>query len=383
LVATNMITRHFYRSDEVRAALLYAIVRGRPQETAFWCQEFIDTELYKEAWATLIEAWLWFSLSTDPNWIMDVHLGTSIKDLHLAAYRLSTNAKDNSLWATLLTTVAEPPDLLCANVPSRLPFSKPCLERYLSLALFQRKGLAAIWAARRLGSVQAQLPAESYLIPTVLEGLVPEAVALSAQILWICARTPARPELTVPADLAEYVQRLTALTGRKARRLFAVPVECLYGITDRGCGKESTIEELRRMDDRILEEREGSWWWTALAPYRSQGAWRSDDAMEEFYAMAFPDDIPDEWGEEEAAKSHGMGMYRPMEGLLLRRLGRIWFQAESRFVWGFYEWPATLECEGIEGGLNFSMAATYLNDHCYDSIVDELLEPVHKLLITE
>ena len=377
-----MITRHFYRSDEVRAALLYAIVRGRPQETAFWCQEFIDTGLHKEAWATLIEAWLWFSLATDPNWIVDIHQGTSTKDLHVAAYRLSTNRKDNSLWAALLTKVTEPPDLLCANVPSRLPFSKPCLERYLSLALFQRKGLAAIWAARRLGAAaQAQLPAESRL--TILEGLVPEAVALSAQILWICARTPARPELTVPADLEEYVQRLTALTGRKARRLFAVPVECLYGITNRGCGKESTIEELRRMDDRILEEEEGSWWFQALAPYRSQGAWKSDDAMEEFYATAFPDDIPDEWSEEEAAKSHGMGMGRAAEGLLLRRLGRIWFQAESRFVWGFYEWPATLECEGIEGGLDFAMAAAYLNDDHYDPIVDELLEPVHKLIITE
>ena len=134
------------------------------------------------------------------------------------------------------------------------------------------------------------------------------------------------------------------------------------------------------MDDRILEEEEGSWWSNALAPYRSQGAWNSDDAMEEFYTMAFPDDIPDEWDEEEAAKSHGLGLGH---GLLLRRLGRIWFQAESRFVWGFYEWPATLECEGVEGGLDFAMAAAYLNDDHYDPIVDELLEPVHKLLITE
>jgi len=374
-----MITRHFYRQDEVRAALLYAIMRGRPLETAFWLQELIDTGLHKEACAALVEAWLWFSLATDPNWICDLCLGT---DLHLAAYRLCTNAKDNSLWATLLTH--SDPDTLCANVPSKLPYSEPCLERYLSLALFQRKGMAAIWAARRLRSVQAQMPAMSRVVPTVMAacGLVGDSwdtVSLSAQILFVCARSPLRPTAVLPAALVAAIQGWIGWTGRRGRRLFAVPRECLYGLSERGrlLQTESTVAEFRSMDDRIVAD---PGWAAIVAPYRHGSAWRSDEAQEAFYAAYFPDDIPDEWSAEEAAKSHGLGVLRPGEPVTLQRLGRIWFQAESRFVWGFYEWPPGRE--EVAGCTDFCHAARHLND-VHEELVATLLDPVRKLLLVE
>jgi len=316
-----MITRHFYRFDEVRAALFYAIMRGRPLETAFWVQELVDSGLLKEAWTTLVEAWLWFSLATDPNWICDIRLG--VDDLHLAAYRLCTNPKDNSLWATLVTQPHH--DTLCRNLPPSLPSSG--LERYFSLALFQRKGLAAIWAAHRLtADVQQLLPAESRIVPSVLGtcGLVDEAISLSAQILFVCSRTDQRPAVVLPAEIVVAVRRWTELVGRRTRRVFAVPLPCLYGLTERGRGVD-TIAEFRRMDDRIREETTG-FWPLALVPYRHE------DAVEAFYAAFFPDDIPDEWSAEEAAKSHGPGL--GSDSSSLQKIGSLWFQAESRFVWG-------------------------------------------------
>jgi len=377
-----MITRHFYRQDEVRAALLYAIMRGRPQETAFWLQELIDTGLYKEAWAALVEAWLWFSLATDPNWIRDIRLGSDAADLHLAAYRICTNAKDNSLWATLLRT--DMPDTLCANVPSKLPYSEPCLERYLSLALFQRKGVAANWAAHRLIAVQDQMPAMSRIVPTVMAqcGLVGDSwdtVSLSAQILFVCARTEARPAAVLPAELVAAIQGWIGLTGHRARRLLAVPRECLYGLSERGrlLQTESTVAEFRSMDDRIVAD---PGWAAIVAPYRQGDAWLSDEAQEAFYAAYFPDDIPDEWSAEEAAKSHGLGVLRAGETATLQKLGRIWFQAESRFVWGFYEWPPGLE--ELDGCTDFCHAARHLNNSRED-IVAALLDPVRKLLLVE
>ena len=375
-----MITRHFYRLDEVRAALLYAIMRGRPLETAFWIQELVDTGLYKQAWAALVEGWLWFSLATDPNWIADIRLGTTMEDLHLAAYRLCTNSKDNSLWATLLTS-SQTPDTLCANVPVHLPYSKPCLERFLSLALFQRKGAAACWAAHRLGKVQ--LPASCQVVPAVMAacGLDQPLVSLSAQVLLVCSRTEGRPSAPMPADLVAAIRSWTGLVGRKGRRLLAVPQECLYGLTERGRLRqtETTVHEFRRMDDRILEETEG-FWPAAFAPYRNGSGWVSDDAHEAFYAAYFPDDIPDEWSGEELAKSHGSGLLRSLESASLQRLGRIWCQAESRFVWGFYEWPADLEETG--DATDFCHAAHYLNAH-HEDIVTALLDPVRKLLLVE
>jgi hypothetical protein len=367
-----MITRHFYRFDEVRAALLYAIMRGRPLETAFWVQELIDTTLYREVWATLVEAWLWFSLATDPNWICDIRLGSDASHLHLAAYRLCTNPKDNSLWATLLTDLQ--PDTLCANVPSVLPYSQPCLERYLSLALFQRKGVAAIWAAQRLtGDVQRLLPDSSRIVPSVLVACGLEgAVSLSAQILFICSRTEGRPTIALPTEIAAAVHHWSALKGRRSRRVFAVPKECLYGLTERGRGID-TIAEYRRLDDRIREETTG-FWPMALAPYR-QGD--PDEALEAFYAAFFPDDIPDEWSAEEAAKSHGIGLGSADSSL--QKIGSLWFQAESRFVWGFYEWPA--DRPPLQGS-DFHHAARHLNADHGDTVA-ALLDPVRKLLIVE
>jgi hypothetical protein len=361
-----MITRHFYRFDEVRAALLYAIMRGRPLETAFWVQELVDSSLIKEAWTILVEAWLWFSLATDPNWIRDIRLGTD--DLHLAAYRLCTNPKDNSLWATLVTQPHH--DTLCRNLPPSMPPAG--LERYFSLALFQRKGLAAIWAAEQLGAVV--LPAECRIVPTVLEacGLGDPAISLSAQILFLCSRTDARPAVALPASIVDAVRQWTALVGRRSRRVFAVPLPCLYGLTERGRGVD-TIAEFRRLDDRIREETTG-FWPQALAPYQ-QGD--PDAALEAFYAAFFPDDIPDEWSAEEAAKSHGPGLGSAESSL--QRLGSLWFQAESRFVWGFYEWPAH---QPSLPGSDFHHATRHLNtDH--EDTVAALLDPVRKLLIVE
>ena len=361
-----MITRHFYRFDEVRSALLYAIMRGRPLETAFWVQELGDSGLIKEAWTTLVEAWLWFSLATDPNWICDIRLGTD--DLHLAAYRLCTNPKDNSLWATLVTQPHH--DTLCRNLP---PIQPPAgLERYFALALFQRKGLAAIWAAEQLGAVV--LPAESRIVATVLEacGLADPAISLSAQILFVCSRTEARPAVVLPAEIGAALRQWTERIGRRSRRVFAVPQECLYGLTERGRGVD-TIAEFRRMDDRIREDTTG-FWPQALAPYQEGDP---DDALEAFYAAFFPDDIPDEWSAEECAKSHGPGLGSPESSL--QRLGSLWFQAESRFVWGFYEWPAH---QPSLPGSEFHHAARHLNaDH--DTTVAALLDPVRKLLIVE
>jgi hypothetical protein len=178
-------------------------------------------------------------------------------------------------------------------------------------------------------------------------------------------------------EVLMWIGKWSALTGRRARRAFAVPVECLYGITDRGClsQKVSTIGELRGIHDRLVAER----------------GLIAEDELEAFYAYAFPDDIPDEWSLEDQEKSHGPGVLRTGERLGMARLGRIWFQAESRFAWGFYEWMGEdriiehrqgEDRMADEGPLDFQQIGENLN--VSDTvIVDALLNPFQKLLITE
>jgi hypothetical protein len=361
-----MFTRHFYRYDEVRAALLYAIMRGRPLEAAFWTQEWLDSGLTNELWATLIEAWLWFCLSSNPHWIMD----HSKADPHLAAYQLAVGPKDNSLWAVLCLNPQEMPDTLCANVPPKIDLTRPNLERYLTIALHQRKGLAACWAALRLGTRSKELTYTSALCENLKSKLSPiicnETVLLCASVLWTCSSDVPKMDIPMSEEVLMWASKWSAIVGRRSRRSLAIPVECLYGITNRGCmsQKTSTIDELRTIHDHIIAE---------------QGI-RSDDDLEAFYAFAFPDDIPDEWSLEDQSMSHGPGVLRTGERLSLAKLGRIWFQAESRFAWGFYEWSGEDRVVDEGGCIDFQKIGENLNVRC-DTVVDELLEPVRKLLI--
>ena len=353
-----MITRHFYRFDEVRAALLYAIMKGRALETAFWTQELLDTSLSTQLWTILTEAWLWFAVATDPHWITN----RVESDPHLAAYRLASGVKDNSLWAILCIHPIEMPDTLCANVPKSMPYTKPCLEKYLHIALHQKKALAAYWAAHRLGEDAAK---QIRMLPLAL----PPTLLLCASVLWTCSRdvAPFRPPMN--QEIVGQLAKWSALLGRRARRLFEIPVECLYGLTQRGClnQKETTVQEIRRIHDLLTVHI------------------TDDDELEAFYQATFPDDIPDEWSQKDQLMSHGQGVLRTGERLSLAKLGRIWFQAESRYAWGFYEWMG-IDRPGIDrpgtSRLDFQMIADNLNVPD-DTLVAALLEPVRKLLIVE
>jgi hypothetical protein len=238
-----------------------------------------------------------------------------------------------------------------------MPYTKPCLEKYLHIALHQKKGLAACWAALRLGDEAAK-----QVTPLPLD--LPKPLLICASVLKACSRN--MPEFRPPMnqEVLSHIAKWSAHQGRRSRRLYEIPTECLYGITARGCmpQKASTLGEIRRIND-------------ILAAHITD-----DDELEAFYQATFPDDIPDEWSLKDQRMSHGQGILRTGEQLSLAKLGRIWFQAESVYAWGFYEW--TGEDRFVEEGLDFQQIANNLNTDS-DSLVAALLEPVRKLLIVE
>ena len=346
-----MITRHFYRLDEVQAALTYAIMKGRPLETAFWVQELIDSGRKKELQHTLIQAWLWFVLVNDPMWIQE------LTDPHQAAYRLTISFKDNSLWA--LCCLLPNPDTLCSNAPPTLKNSKPTLERYLAIALHQKKAQAACWAALRLAAL-GPLDLPHPLSP--LLGDLDPSLQVCVSVLLACSPA-ARAAPAVPDEINTHLARWATLLGRRARRCYGIPQECLYGLTRRGClsQTESTLRELRGIHDLLVHE---------------QGL--EEEALDSFYAAMFPDDIPDEWSLADQMRSHGRGVLRASElAISFSRLGSIWFQAESRFAWGFYEWVGIDRvCEGPVG---FNGVAKDLDA----ASVEGILGPMRKMRVAE
>jgi hypothetical protein len=103
-----------------------------------------------------------------------------------------------------------------------------------------------------------------------------------------------------------------------------------------------------------------------------------EGGLDAFYAAMFPDDIPDEWSLADQMRSHGAGVLRPSEtAISFSRLGAIWFQAESRFAWGFYEWVGLDRV--YEGPVGFDRVATNLDA----ASVEGILDPIRKMRVVE
>ena len=328
-----MLTRHLYVDTEVEAALAFAILRGRSLEAAFWCDELVDTGLEQVAWATLLETWLWQALVTCPEWGTTYYKQGSLVD---AAHVLCSVSKDNSLWWTLVSC-------LNGGQPGRITYrgwvGLESADECFRLALLQKKARLAWWlVAQGLTKGLGQGVARG-LGQGVARGLA-QGVAHCASILLACCDRCALPRAPpfLPPERSQWLKQ----TGRyRLRRRYPIPIECLYGREGRGLLVQtaSTLPSLWSLEASLRAEQ--NTFWSALLPPSED-----EDACEAFYATYFPDDLPEECltGAQERF-SHGPGLLRPSEqegGLSWARLCRIWFRSESRFAWGFYEWPESL-----------------------------------------
>jgi len=148
--------------------------------------------------------------------------------------------------------------------------------------------------------------------PMPREGLVAAAVGVAA------SNAPLSPPTRRPlnADMAALVADWRRTTGHsRARRVYKIPIECLYWITARG--RELTVYDTTEKEIMGSLEKAGSLWgseyWDEVAAgldeERGWLAVKEDAAVREaFYDTHFPDDIPDEWSKAERAKSHGSGV---------------------------------------------------------------------------
>ena len=330
-----MLTRHLYRTDEVRAALLYAIKRGRAKEAIAWCRELADTgNGLREAWATLVEAWMWHVLAADPTWLYRCVEPTSTDPevLLRACWELvHVPGRDNSLWWLLVLK------------------GDPATDTFQDAL---RTGhVAGAWGLVTSGAI-SEAKARTLVAPSSLPlvlaalGIAPSLVDLCASIILSCSPRSGKATRQHRLVTDELPPPISAL-GSRSRREFAIPLECLYGITQRGCALQSTnnLDELRRGMDAALQQ--SPFWREPLL-----AASQSDDALEDFYQTYFPDDIPDEWSRADQMLSHGPGLLRSSEQLSYAKLGRIWFSNPSRFT-AVCEWPNELDPWSHEPRLRF------------------------------
>jgi hypothetical protein len=392
-----MLTRHFYESEEVELALSFAIVRGRHQEAAFWCEELLCSKESSRAWGALYRTWLEQCLVVVPDWA-DTWLSTDT-DIHAACAELCDACRlrrDISVPLLLLMKREDAP-------PERLRETggtvySDSLVHYFYRACSQGKAHAAWWAAQALGHRLADLPLPaagprlfSYLSTLVLPGGADNwrAATMCAAVVLQCLEGLGKATglcgpfvRGVVRPVTDIVLAWRALEGRRARRLFSIPRECLLCVTPRGRSTvgDSTMPLLYTVQDRILKG-EGCAYWNSILPCAPPFI-DKEDALEAFYEKAFPDDIPDEWSKEAQLQSHGSGVLSRTEESRWSKWARLWLDADALFAWGVPPLSLLPILTPPSSATAHWLDCLFLQKGEIDS-VDSLLAPVRKMKIVE
>ena len=363
------LSRHFYALDEVHAALTYATTRNDRLETLFWCDELLLSDCAAETISTLFESWLWHKGPFHLSWLLHAFQTlasdeVSEQDILLSAYQLSSiphTQQDHSVWKILAMTAAHIiPDRVTPRTPS-LP-SANTHEIYFVRALYQGKAYSAWWMSRHFTEERLWALLEWYADQTdhatayrscfhslrnyeQLLGYRTSEYDIIIQCVAVCAVSLSPLQcrasfstITTTID-SMYDSRITEwkpLVGLKKRRMYSIPIACLYGRTQRGSmsWKESTVYQLNHIENHLIG---CPFWDAALTDYATINDsvihWTSDDSMEAFYDRYFPDDIPDEWTKVEKQISHGDGLLAPKESLRFSKYARLYFSKWSRLAW--------------------------------------------------
>jgi hypothetical protein len=355
------LTRHLYELDEVVSALQVCL-RNRYGRAVFWLWELIASDETDLALTTIRDIWLRIGGGYDPtiasmspktpeDWIalvlrvMEASKAASsctaekllAKTATATERRMVTPPPRNSRAASRrrersATFVAslDPAETLDHDHAADwwICLDASCRQGAISDAVWLLQAVQsplsadAIWSALRIASRGG--PATAAAIQTLQDAATPHPTSQilhqTAAILLLCCRTGPRNEtmlVTPTVHVGHYMRDWTAWTaviGRRAARIHAIPAEALHSGTTRGAldARFTNVPDLREPVPILTE---GCRWWCKTV--RAAGAvedkdmdtlyFPDDDVYEAFMDTYFPDDIPDEWSLQEQQKSHGRG----------------------------------------------------------------------------
>lgn len=354
-----MFTRHLYKADEVIAALHWCIRQGRTNEAVFWCLELLDSELQEILTEELYKVWLSYfgigCLSALP--VLTPVEREDYLGIVSGLSRLPKERRDRSNLVLLILGLQEKQVDRVSSIPTLEPLFQrtDCneLERAFLAAVFQGKTLLAFQLSRslwqenhrrvfdllqeisRLKHKQPQMEDALTLLEfhSETESWMTRACAIATASLHprYVGESLKPLTLTVSSDCNDLLKEWTDLYGRRRRRIYQIPYECLYKVTKRGLqsNKVSTLDELYTLSDASLL---GCPFWNRII--EEEAPWLDDDRKMDFYDLYFPDDIPDEWSRADQEKSHGWGSLINAEVPNWQKYWKRWYRdMKARAVW--------------------------------------------------
>lgn len=369
------LSRHFYSLEDVQASLMYTAINNKPSEALFWCQELILSGCHTEAISTLFQAWLWNKGASRLTWLISAWKTLAsdelnVSELLLSTYQLANSSysySDNSLWNILILTIKNPnqmPDRVTRKTPPCIPFTDE-KEIYFVRAIYQGKAQSAWWISQyinttRVWEILTWFSNNIYInytneYKTCLEAFKNyekllgytsveyDIITRCAAVLSLCIQPNLQEKSFKSLDSSiseqdlQMLDDLEILEGRKDRRLYTIPKECLYGTTLRGRTKwsQNNFIQLNNIEKYLVG---CPYWDEVLSEYaiindQNEIDWLTEDKMEEFYEKYFPDDIPDEWLKNDKLKSHGDGVLSPTEKPTIAKYSRMFLSKMPRLAW--------------------------------------------------
>lgn len=351
------LTRHLYDEDEVVAALQFCVLRGRTIEAVFWCEELLYSEMSDPLLEGLRRIWLYGFGIGALAWFREFQRITAQDELDIDEMvglviwlsRLGLRGRRDITYLILAGSPVPAEQAMFSIVPKGFTgadaYFIACVEQGRTISAWRALGstvAAALPAAAQRKHGEAGMDACTLLIEY-------PALAVAALCLLkgeLAARLAEAPLGTL-SELDKARAEWAPLLGRRGRRQYPIPHECLYWLTPRGA---KTVYETSEKILRGSLERPGKLWgsvyWDSIAD--AVGGWeavRSDSEVRmAFYDTHFPDDIPDEWSTAEREKSHGQGASQPGALPSAERFLHSWFgKLSSAVIWNGF--PAA--CKGL------------------------------------
>jgi len=312
-----MLTKHLYRFEEVRAAFLYTLKQGRLKEALFWLDELEDSMYGGEARRLLFLSWLMRIGVRNLSWL---EAWASESETREGRWRLSwqlirCRERDTSIWL-LLWSVVLASDSLGLQAPGRL------FSEWLGAC---KKEDEDFWQPLVDASDDERIDRILIALQTSMNKYDLFAKAAALAVMYAVKRLGNICWPTV-SQIQECPETISETTIREGR-LYSIPYDCLYGMTSRGAGLDTT-EELRCLGEKEFTQ---SPYWRTKWPLELL-----DESIEVFWNTHFPwtnCDHPDEWPLVEQQKSHGPSV--PIGPL--QRWWLNWVPKEHLFIWGYVQ----------------------------------------------
>lgn len=308
-----ILTKHLYRLDEVRAAFLYCMLSNRPLDALFWLEE-LEVSLYgREARRLLFVAWVLYGGVQSLHWVHSWSLISQHKEMRrLLCYQLTRSTKkDSSVWYLLWAAVLDTHNTIQLDIMKLWKYGQSLSEDDFWPWVMKQTTDERIHNI--ITSLEQDMRSYSLFARASIIAIIYASIHTDPSELWTAMPT----SIPQPYHDTFEVWSNEYLTIRK-RRVMKIPSDCLFGMTYRGTGQDTT-DELRVLNLNSLLH--SPYWKQTLVNYTSGGKWLNDYSCEAFWDNHFgPDDIPDEWPLHEQEKSHGQGS----TGGIQAPLGRWW-----------------------------------------------------------